>query len=433
MFLLLQRFPRRIWHNASRWFGESTQPLQTEIFRRLWFASIVSNMGTWVHEIGAGWLMTSLDSSPSMVSAVRIAMTLPMIVLAIPMGLLADRVDRKRMLGSTAAMLLVLTTVLAVATFCEVITAWGLLGVTFLLGVAMVGHVLSWQSMAYELVPREQMSRAIALGSISFNLARATGPALGGLLIGLLGVWSNFSLNAISFAVVLLVLLSWDGTVQRRTNIRPLRQSFREGVAYCASRRPILATFARLSMFVLPASCVWSLLPLFVRRDLGWNPWGFGALVTMIGCGAVLAALGLHSTQVRLGFNRVVTLGSVMYAVAMGGSGWWVAQCGSFAAEVVVAPLMLVAGIGWMAVLTTLNSHVQSHLTSEYRGRGMSFYVFTFTTSMACGAWLWGRVATTMQQTMGDRSVAVTLALAGTAMALIAIPVSRIRIGDQAA
>ncbi len=158
-------------------------PLAVPVFRAFWIASLVSNLGTWVHEVGAGWLMTRLDPTPEMVSAVRVAMSVPMLVLAIPAGVLADRFDRRRLLIVTQLLLFATTATLASLTFTDAITSWLLLGLTFVIGLGMVLHVLAWQSTIPMLVPRRQLSRAIALGSISFNLARAAGPALGGVLI----------------------------------------------------------------------------------------------------------------------------------------------------------------------------------------------------------------------------------------------------------
>ena len=198
-------------------------PLRTPMFRAFWLASLLSNMGTWVHEVGAGWLMSSLDSSPEMVSAVRTAMALPIMFLAIPTGVLADRLDRRQLLIVTQLLLLATASTISVMTYVGSITSWMLLALTFVMGIGWVMHVPTWQASIPELVPRKQLPRAVALGSVSFNLARAVGPAVGGFLIASLGTWVAFAINALSFAAVLVVLIVWRR--ERRESNRGL--SFR--------------------------------------------------------------------------------------------------------------------------------------------------------------------------------------------------------------
>ena len=186
---------QRSEENVSAW-----APLGNPVYRSFWIASLVSNLGTWMHEIGSGWLMTELDASPLMVSSVRTAMATPIVLLAIPAGVLADRVDRRRLLLGTQTLMLVTTAIMAAMTATGVIASWSLLAMTFVMGIGLTLHAPTWQASIPELVPRVQLSRAIALGSISFNLARAVGPALAGLLVAMTGSWIAFSINAVSFA-----------------------------------------------------------------------------------------------------------------------------------------------------------------------------------------------------------------------------------------
>ena len=207
-------------------------PLRVPVFRAFWLASLVSNLGTWVHEVGAGWLMTNLDSSPEMVSAVRIALSAPTMMLAIPAGVIADRIDRRRLLIITQLILFSTTAILAALTFTGAITSWTLLAFTFVMGLGTVMHVLTWQSTIPELVPIAQLPRAVALGSISFNLARAIGPALGGVLIALAGVWITFAVNALSFACVLVVLLGWRREQTESSLGMAYREALRQGFQF---------------------------------------------------------------------------------------------------------------------------------------------------------------------------------------------------------
>lgn len=377
-------------------------PLSVPLFRLFWMASLVSNLGTWVHEIGAGWLMASLDSSPQMVSAVRVAMSLPMTFLAIPAGVLADRIDRRRLLIITQLCLLGTTATLASLTWTGVITAWMLLLLTFVIGLGMVLHILTWQSTIPELVPRPQLSRAIALGSISFNLARSIGPAIGGILIAMAGPWIAFAANACSFAGVLLVLLTWKRETTESSGGVPYRQSLIEGIAYVRSEPTMRRTLLRLSMFMGPAAALWALLPLVAKERLGWGPDGFGLLVTMVGGGAVTAAWALHRLHAKFGVDRTIAMSTAVFAAGMFGMS--MTQSGPW-----VLAAMFVMGASWMVSLTTLNSIAQMTLPNRLRARGMSCYVTVMAISMAGGSLVWGQLAGWFTVPGAQKIAAVTL------------------------
>ena len=367
-------------------YGEAFEPLRNPTFRNFWIASLISNLGTWIHEIGAGWLMTSLDPDPAMVSAVRVAMSVPIMILAIPAGALADRIDRRTTLWSSTAALFLVTVVLTVMTATGWITAWWLLAFTFAMGTVMVLHMLAWQVAVPELVPKRQLSRAVALGSISFNLGRSVGPALSGLVIAAIGAYATFGLNAVSFGVVLLVLLAWRPAAPSIKRHDGFVRSMRMGVAYCLHRKPIRHTVVRLMLYVLPASSLWALLPLYVREDLGLDARGYGVMVTTLGLGAVVAAGFLHRLHTRIGMDATVLGTAMLYASMLCVLAWvnlgWATPIVSFA-----------IGVSWMMTLTTLNSNAQINLPSKIRGRGMSVYYTAMSFSMAAGSFCWGWVA----------------------------------------
>lgn len=361
-------------------------PLAVPTFRAFWLASLASNFGTWIHEVGAGWLMTSLDSSPEMVSAVRTAMAIPIVLLAVPAGVLADRIDRRRLLLITQLGLFVTTAVLGMLTLADVITPWMLLGLTFVIGLGMVLHVPTWQASVPELVPRAQLSRAVALGSISFNLARAVGPATGGLLIAVLGVWSAFSVNAISFVGVICVLLAWRRDRTESSRGLSFGRSLAKGVRYVALKKTMRHVLAGVVLFVLPASALWSLLPLIARRHLGWEADGFGFLVGTIGAGAVTAAWLLPRVQRVLGPDGIVAGAMTLFALGLA-----VLSQSTLTPVAILATLAM--GGGWMMTLTTLNATAQVTLPRQLRARGMGCYLTAMAVSMSLGSLVWGRVA----------------------------------------
>ncbi len=391
-------------------------PLQVPVFRAFWLVSLVSNLGSWVHEVGAGWLMTNLDSSPEMVSAVRIALSAPTMMLAIPAGVMADRIDRRRLLIITQLILFSTTSVLAALTFSGVITSWSLLALTFAMGLGTVLHVLTWQSTIPELVPIAQLPRAVALGSISFNLARAIGPAVGGVLIALAGVWIAFAVNALSFACVLIVLLCWRREQTESSSGISCRHALLQGFQFIRGEPTMINVFLGVALFLLPATALWSLLPLIARQQLGWDAGGYGLLVTSIGMGAVFAARILHSLHRRIGRDWTVALAMAVFAV-----GLLVVGAATTAAIALTSTFMM--GAAWMITLTTLNATAQMTLPNHLRARGMGCYLTVLAVSMSIGALVWGQVA-------GWLGLATTQWIAAATLAVTAAIGLRFPIGD---
>jgi MFS family permease len=184
-------------------------PLRHTLFRGLWIATIVSNVGTWMQDVGAGWLMTSLSSSPSMVALVEAADSFPVMLLALPAGAIADIVDRRRLLIATQAYLMIIASTLGILTWLEMMTPWMLLGFTFALGVGAAMMMPAWAAIVPELVPVEEIPAAVRLNSIAINVSRAIGPAIAGVLVAVVGPWLVFMLNALSYIAILAVLLRW--------------------------------------------------------------------------------------------------------------------------------------------------------------------------------------------------------------------------------
>ncbi|TWU16420.1 putative multidrug-efflux transporter [Allorhodopirellula heiligendammensis] len=391
------------------------EPLRLRLFRFFWMASLASNLGTWIHEVGAGWLMTTLEGSPEMVAAVRTSMALPIVFLAIPAGVLADRFDKRRLLMMTQSLLLLVTATLAVLTWSGHITAWGLLMLTFVMGLGMVVHVPTWQSAIPELVPRNQISRAVGLGSISFNLARTMGPAIGGVLIAVLGIWSTFAINACTFAGVVVVLFLWKRTARESSRGRSFAASLRQGVRYVAMHRVMRNVMIGVVFFVLPGSSLWSLLPLFAKTELGWGSSGFGVMVACVGAGAVMGAALLPRLRHRFGSDRLVAVAMGMFASGLFVMSWsprWE----------ILLPAILVMGAGWMATLTTLNATAQITLPPRLRARGMGCYLTMMAGSMATGSFLWGQIAGRIG--LGGAFQVAATAMVATAFAGLAFPLA---------
>lgn len=391
-------------------------PMANPLYRAFWIASLFSNLGTWIHEVGAAWLMTQLDPSPLMVSSVRAAMALPILFLALPAGVLADRVDRRKLLIGTQCWMLCIALTLASLTLAGLVTPGLLLALTVAAGLGMVIHAPSWQASIPELVPRSQLTSAIALGSISFNLARAAGPALGGLLVAWLGSWSAFAVNAGSFAGVIGVLLFWKRTERESSAGRSYWNSLKDGVAFVAADQTMRHVLIRVILFVAPAGGLWALLPLVAHDMLGWDAPGYGIMVGGIGLGAVIAAGIMPLARQRLGVEGVIAVahglvGVVLLVLALAPGG------------IASAGLMLVAGAGWMMAMTTLNSSAQLVLPSKLRARGLACYLTSFAAAMSGGSLLWGSIAR-------HTNLPIALGCAGVAILLLAIVGHMLKIGD---
>ena len=213
--------------------GSIWRTLRHRVFFWLTLAALVSNVGTWMQNVGAAWLMTSLSSSPLMVALIQTASSLPILLLALPAGALADIVDRRRLLLFSQGWMLVAAALLGALTIAHLTTPWSLLALSLALGAGSAMNAPAWQAIVPELVPRQELTPAISLGSISFNLSRAVGPALGGLVVAWAGVGATFLLNAASFLAVMAVLYEWDRP--RSTNVLPAERvlgAIKAGIRY---------------------------------------------------------------------------------------------------------------------------------------------------------------------------------------------------------
>lgn len=370
-------------HAGSPW-----SPLQNVLFRNLWIATIVSNVGSWMQDVGAGWLMTSLSSSPSLVALVEAADSFPMMLLALPAGALADIVDRRRLLIAIQIYLLVVAGMLGILTWLELTTAWVLLGFTFALGVGAAMMMPAWSAIVPDLVSSEEMPAAVALNSVAINASRAIGPAIAGLLVAAVGPWLVFALNALSYLGILAVLLRWRREHHKST--LPAERFFsaiRVGMRFVMHTRALQVVLIRGSAFFLFASATWSLFPLVVRRELGRGPEVYGLLLTCIGVGAIAGAMLLPRIRARISRDALVAGASALFALA--------ALALALLQQVgLLALAMLATGAAWISILSALQVSAQMTLPPWVRARGLAAFVVVFMGGMALGSILWGQVAT---------------------------------------
>jgi MFS family permease len=398
---------------ASPW-----SPLRSALFRSVWIATIVSNIGTWMQDVGAGWLMTSLSSSPSLVALVEAADSLPVMLLAMPAGALADIIDRRRLLIGVQCYLMFVAAALAVMTLLGLTTPWVLLGFIFALGVGTALMMPAWAAIVPDLVRPEELTAAIALNSIAINVSRAIGPAIAGVLVAAVGAWLVFALNALSYIGILAVLFAWRREHRKSTlPAERFASALRVGVRFVLHTRALQAVLVRGVAFFIFASATWSLFPLIVRQVLQRGPEIYGLLLTCIGVGAVAGAMVLPRVRAVATRDTVVAVASVLYALAA----LALAHVHSVALLVLA---MLATGAAWIAILSALQVAAQLTLPPWVRARGLAAFVVIFMGGMAAGSVIWGQVAVHI-----GIPTTLTVAALGTIAAILAT--WRFRLGDH--
>jgi MFS family permease len=362
-------------------------PLRLPLFRALWLAAVASNVGTWMHNVGAEWLMTTLAPTPLLVALMQTAETAPTFLLALPAGALADIVDRRRLLLFSQAWMLVAAVALAAATLAGVTTPAVLLVLTFALGLGAAMNAPAWQAIVPELVPRGELTSAVSLNSVAFNIARAVGPALGGVVVAAAGSWAVFLLNSCSFVGVIFVLYRWRrAKVESIWPAERVLGAMRAGLRYARHAPELKSVLARTGVFALCASALWATLPLVARTELRLGAFQYGVLLGCLGAGAVAGVFAIAWARRNVSMNRLVVLGTVVFALATAGLGYLTNYA-------LLCVALLLGGVAWMTTMSSFNVSVQTVVPEWVRARALALYLLVFFGSLAAGAAAWGAVA----------------------------------------
>jgi MFS family permease len=392
------------------------EPLRLPLFRNLWIAATVSNLGGWMQDTAGTWLMTLLTSSPLLIALMQTAASLPVLILGLLAGATADIFDRRRLLLFWQAWMLAAVALLSVLTFFNIISPWVLLTLTFLLNIGAAMNSPAWQAIMPELVPREELPEAVSLNSAGFNLARALGPALGGLAIAAFihpdtGAAWTFLINSASFVGVILVLYQWKRNPVFKSALPAERiyGSMRAGLRYIQYAPPLKAALARVFLFTIFVSAVWSLLAVVAARDLHQGAFGYGILNGSMGLGAVVGATSLPRVRRKFSADRII-------AISIGVFIGTLVVLAFVHYPVVVIPVLLVAGFAWTSTMSTINLAVQVSAPNWVQARVLGVYQMVFSGGMALGSVIWGLVAE-------HASTPISLAAAAAGM-LVTLPVS---------
>jgi MFS family permease len=363
------------------------------LFRDRWIASTVSSLGTWMQDTAGTWLMTSLTSSPLLIALMQTAASLPVLFLGLLAGATADIFDRRRLLIMWQWWMLASVAVLAVLTFANVITPLTLLFFTFLLNIGSSMNNPAWQAIVPELVPHEELPNAVTLNAASNNIARAVGPALGGLMVAAFmkahtGAGAVFALNSASFAGVIWILWRWKRQPLYKSALPAERiaGSVRAGLRYLRYAPSLQGPLIRAFVFSFFVSSIWALLALVAKRDLHQGAMGYGILNGCLGVGAVAAAMTLSRIRKHVDADTLLACTSVYYVAAL-------LVLALVHTPWIVILALLGSGYAWTSTMSTLNVSVQLSVPGWVYARALGTYLMVFQGGLALGSVLWGLIA----------------------------------------
>lgn len=359
-------------------------PFRRRAFLWLWLGMLVASMATWMQTVGAQWLLVQSPNA-TLVALVQAATSLPMMLLALPSGVVSDAFDRRWLLVIVQATFAMLGVAMAVLTAGGFMNPPMVLILTVAWGAATAMQIPAWQATLPELVPRESLRAAVRLDMVSVNVSRALGPALAGFIIGRWGIPHAFATAAVLVLPLIGVLLAWRRPRRRLANPEPFLSAFASGGRYVLHEPMVRRILVRCFLFVLGGSSFWALLPLVASQRLGVDASGYGVMYVAVGIGAVTGAFGLARVKDALSTNGMLAVSSVGFAAALAGlvllPGYWL---------VMVA--LVLAGLAWMGAVSTLNGDLALVLPVWVRARGLGINMIMFTGATVLGSLLWGRL-----------------------------------------
>jgi predicted MFS family arabinose efflux permease len=358
-------------------------PLREPLFRSLWIAAVVSYTGTWMQNVGAGWLMTELSTSPLMVSLVQAACAIPVFLVVLPAGALADMIDRRRLLLFTQSWMIVAAAALGTLTLLHATSPWILLAFTFFMGVAAVMNDPAWQAITPEVISPPRHASAVALNSAGFNVARAVGPALGGIVVATAGSGWSFLLNAASFFGVVYFLYRWKRPASEAVPAQSVSAAIVAGFSYVRGAPQVRSVLIRTGAFSVGAASLLALLPVVCQPH---GAQGYGFLLTCFGLGALGGAALLPRLRLQYSMDGLVAGATVVFAAMTFAAG----QVHIFEGLCLV---LFTAGAAWIGILACFNVVAQTMCPPWMRARALSMYLLVLQGGMAVGSAVWGELA----------------------------------------
>ena len=393
-------------------------PLGHPVFRQIWLASLFSNLGWLIQGVGAAWIMTQLTTKADLVAMVQTAQMGPTLLLALAAGAIADMYDRRKVALVALSISFVGASTLAALSFAGLVTPTVLLVGCALIGAggALMGP--AWQASVREQVPPALLPSAITLNSISFNIARSFGPAIGGVIVATVGGAAAFATNALFYLPMLVALGRWKRTPEpARLPPEGLGRAMVSGVRYVFHSPPIRVVLVRTLLTGMAGAAVSGLMPLIARDVLGGNAQTFGLLLGAFGVGAVTSALNTARLHRRFSPEILVRAATLIVAFAT-------AVVGFSTSVYLTAAALLVSGAGWMLCINELNIAIQTSSPRWVAGRALAMFQASIAGGIALGAWTWGTIAQA-------HSVPTALKLSALVLALLPLLGLVLRLGDR--
>ncbi|MBA4354128.1 MAG: arabinose ABC transporter permease [Novosphingobium sp.] len=365
--------------------GGALAPFHYPAFRAIWTANLFSNIGSMIQSVGAAWLMTELTTSHVLVALVQASATIPILLLGVFAGAIADNFDRRRVMMAAQSAMLIVSAALAALSYTGNIGPWSLLALTLMVGMGTALNGPAWQASVRMQVGRADLPQAISLNAISFNLARSVGPALGGILISLWSTSLAFGLNAASYLGMIVVLMVWRPEIQTMRR-EPMLAAIGRGLRFCAGSPPIRKVLLRGLVIGFGAAGFQALMPSIARDMLRGSELDYGLMLGAFGIGSIITALWISRLRRRFGSEAIVTAASLIFIVAL------VLMASAVNVPMAVAA-SFIGGMGWVCAMTSLNVAMQLRSPEDILGRCLSIYQAVTFGGMALGAWAWGTVA----------------------------------------
>ncbi|HKE43107.1 MAG TPA: MFS transporter [Steroidobacteraceae bacterium] len=362
-------------------------PLRHRAFFFVWSATLLGNIGLWMRDVASGWLMTTLDPRPGMVALIQAASYLPVAIFVLPAGVVADVFDRRAVIVMSQFLLCAVGILLGVLTHLGALHPWGLIVLCLSGGIVAAFAQPAWQAILPEVLPMEELPKGMALYNLGFNIARVIGPATAGAIIAASGIVGAYAANVALFLVGAIVLVSWKHSPAGDTRRpEPILSALATGARFVRDTPDLRRVLLRAPLFFLCFSSYWALLPLIARQQLHGTASYYGALLGCLGAGAIIGAFVMPGLRMRMGGGKLVRAGSLVSALTT-------VVLALTTNQVVAALAAVVAGLAWMAVVTTFPIAAQALLPNWVRARGMAFYLLAFYGSLALGSVIWGQVA----------------------------------------
>lgn len=360
-------------------------PLRQPVFRAIWIASLFSNLGGMIQSIAAAWTMTQLTNSHQLVALVQSSAALPILLLGVVAGAIADNYDRRRVMLAAQVSMLVVSSALAAMSYAGLIGPISLLAFTLSVGIGAALNSPAWQASVRQQVEPREVPQAIALNAISFNIARSLGPAIGGVLLSVWGTPFAFLVNAVSY-IGLIGVLVWWRPQERAIERRAILPAVVVGLRYCAGSQPLRRILLRGLALGISLAAYQALLPSIVSDQLHGTEFQFGLMLGLFGIGSIAAAPFAGQLRRKLKLEGLLTAASLAFVFVL-----------SVLAEVHVVwyalPAAFLGGMAWVLILTTLNTAVQLRSPDAILGRCLSIYQAVTLGGMAIGSWMWGAMA----------------------------------------